>query len=65
MTANAISGLVPGAVWGKVPIVKTFTYKCGSGIVPRLSKGTRLGPDMCMKCKSLGDLTSSCLRTWC
>ena len=27
--------------------VKTFTYKCGSGIVPRLSEGTRSGPGMC------------------
>ena len=29
--------------------VKTFTYKCSNGIVPRLSEGTRSGPGMCVK----------------
>ena len=31
------------------PGVKTFTYKCSSGIVLRLSEGTRSGPSMCVK----------------
>ena len=36
--------------------VKTFAYKCGMGLVPRLSEGTRLGPGMCEAVNLLGDL---------